>query len=235
MGLGNWGGALNNFLDLTGEKFGRLTVLFPVGRNLRTTKALWLCKCTCGGEKLATSGVLRACALQSCGCLQREAMEAHRTHGHAPASGASRTYRSWWAMLQRSYFGNAASAADYKGRGITVCPQWRYFEAFLADLGPCPPGLTLGRIDNDAGYFPSNVRWESRAQQARNKRSSRFLTFNKETKNLCDFAAEYHLSVSTLWSRLKRGWPVERALTQPVKQQDPGPVKPRLVVVKGQP
>jgi len=75
-------------------------------------------------------------------------------------------------MLRRCT--NAASPrwARYGGRGITVCARWHSFENFLADMGTCPAGLTLDRINNDGNYEPANCRWATWEQQVLNRRSN---------------------------------------------------------------
>ena len=90
-------------------------------------------------------------------------------HGHA-AGGGTRTYHAWSSMLQRCSSSTRADWPRYGGRGITVSKRWRRFENFLADMGECPPNLSLDRINNDGNYEPGNCRWATLEQQVRNRR-----------------------------------------------------------------
>jgi excisionase family DNA binding protein len=89
----------------------------------------------------------------------------------------ARERRRWGAILARCENPAVARYADYGGRGITVCERWHNFDAFYADiarlLGPCPPGKTLDRMDNDGGYEPGNVQWATTAEQMVNRRTPR--------------------------------------------------------------
>lgn len=112
----------------------------------------------------------------------------------------------------------------YGGRGITVWPTWRRsFLAFLRDMGERPPGTTLERKKNDAGYSPDNCVWASRKVQNRNRRDNRKLTHNGRTELLVVWAEERGISSRTLYQRVfVYGWPVSRAITTPVGPESKG-------------
>lgn len=165
-----------------GDRYGRLVVLGqaethadPSGRTHRS----YVCRCSCGVEKVVPGKDLRSRHSRSCGYLKR-AVDAERlaalrlTHGHRPGSGPSPTYTSWHAMKQRCMNPKAKSWHDYGARGITICERWRdSFGAFLADLGERPEGMTLGRFGDTGNYELGNVAWMTPAEHGAEQRWKR--------------------------------------------------------------
>lgn len=127
-------------------------------------------------------------------------------------------HNAWVAMRQRCNNPECSAYPDYGGRGITVCERWESFENFRLDMGSPPPGTSLDRKENDKGYYPENCRWATAKEQARNRRNTRWITAFGKTMILTDWANERGLRVDVLCARLNDGWPVERALTQPVRK-----------------
>lgn len=163
------------FIEMSGQRFGRLTVVERNG-SYRGKKAIWRASCDCGGEISVIGVNLRNGHTQSCGCLKRDSARLvslnNITHGEARL-GRSHEYRTWTAIKNRCSNPTNPAYRNYGGRGIRVCERWENsFERFLADVGRCPPGLTLDREDNDGGYDPDNCRWATPLEQRHNRRDS---------------------------------------------------------------
>jgi len=128
-------------------------------------------------------------------------------------------YRCWQNLKDRCANANNPTFANYGGRGITVDPVWRSdFMAFLAHVGPKPSReYSLDRIDNDGNYEPGNVRWTDWKTQERNRRNVRRYEHEGRSLSLPEWAEVTGVTVDAMRSRIKNGWPVARALTQPVK------------------
>lgn len=130
-----------------------------------------------------------------------------------------RTKACWHGMKHRCYNQKSLSYKNYGARGITVCEPWlASFENFLSDMGIKPDGCSIDRVDNNGNYEPSNCRWATPAEQRRNQRTVRALTFNGETKLLRHWAREIGMPEQTLHTRLGLGWTIEEALTTPINQ-----------------
>lgn len=132
-------------------------------------------------------------------------------------------YGVWRQMVRRCHDPRSVGYPNYGARGIQVCAAWRDdFWRFVFDVEPRPsPQHTLDRVDNNRGYEPTNVRWATRNEQARNTRFNRLLTAAGRTQMLEDWAAETGLPKSTIFNRLRRGWPEERAVSTPAQAKAP--------------
>lgn len=130
------------------------------------------------------------------------------------------TYQSWVAMKKRCSYAKHPAYKHYGGRGITVCDKWQSFAGFYEDMGERPEGTDLDRLDNDSGYYKANCRWATPAEQACNRRNTVVIEFNGRRLMVHEWAAELGIKPSTLWTRLYKGMPVERVLTQPVSTKN---------------
>lgn len=199
-------------LGLTHRRFGRLIALEYVASRR------WRCRCDCGTIVIVWRSSLRKGTCQSCGCLQREQLAARRTtHGATRPGRVTTEYNIWRGMKIRCLMPTNHAWKNYGGRGITICDRWREsFAAFLEDMGPRPSyRFTIDRIDNDGPYEPGNCRWAVSRTQSGNKRGNRVMTFRGKTQHMAAWARDLNVPVHQISNRLRRGWSVERALSEP--------------------
>lgn len=135
------------------------------------------------------------------------------THGQS----RTLTYKIWTGMKSRCFTPSATGYENYGGRGISVCGRWMNFENFLSDMGECPEGMSIDRKNSDANYSPDNCRWATRKEQNRNQRRLMYLTLGGKTQCASAWADEVGMQVSSLVGRIKRGWPVDKALNTPIR------------------
>lgn len=209
---------MSAIIDLVGENFGSLTV------NARAVsvagRAVWACTCACGTKLDVVGQQLRRGLVTGCGCVKveriRQIGRSRRRHGKT----GTPEFRTWTAMISRCTNPKDYRFKRYGARGITVCPEWmKSFERFLADVGPISfPGAELDREKNHLGYAPGNVRWTTSKVNNNNRSSNRYIDHNGTTRTLTQWAEQFGLNPATLRVRLESGWPVERALTQPVRR-----------------
>lgn len=130
----------------------------------------------------------------------------------------TREYAAWANAKYRCRTSTAPAWKHYGGRGITFSPAWDDFVSFLLDMGWCPPGHSLDRIDNNRGYEPGNCRWVTTKQQSRNTRANVLWTHNGETLSVAEWAERIGCAYRTLRRRVDElGWPVSEALTRPIR------------------
>jgi hypothetical protein len=200
---------------LTGQRFGRLLVYSLHGRA-GGGGLMWLCRCSCGQWPiiLASSLLRSEQPTLSCGCWAREKQrQAVTTHGD---SQRCPEYLAYASAKSRCTNPNVKNYRDYGGRGI----QFRFssYQEFIQHIGYRPtPRHTLDRIENHGHYEIGNVRWVTWSQQQRNKRNSRLITWQGETKPLAAWSEALGITQVALHQRFSRGWSVEKTLTTPIR------------------
>ena len=199
----------HRFKDETGRRYGRLIVLGC--DSITSCKARLIGPFDCCQRRTVGGQDLRRGRTTSCGCSRIQ-------HGHARREKQTQEYRSWEAMLRRCENPKDVNFASYGGRGISICKRWHSFKHFFSDMGCRPTGLTLERVENSLGYFPSNCKWASPKEQARNRRDNRILTFNGKTLCATAWAELLGLKADTILDRMDRGDSIRRCL-RPVKKR----------------
>lgn len=211
---------MSTIKDLTGQKFGRWTVVSQADR--KHSQTYWNCVCECGKTKSVYSQSLVKGLSMSCGCA-RDEETARRNFKHGVCDGCHtkqppRTYNCWRNMKARCQNPNNHKYPIYGGRGIQVCERWQDFSNFLSDIGECHGNeFSIDRIDNDGNYELGNCRWATMEQQMSNQSTNNLVTFNGETKTVSQWSRQLGIKYGTILRRINSGnWSVEKALTEPV-------------------
>ena len=227
-------------VDLTGQKFGRLTVLKKAEKpkHLKAKKSYWLVRCECGNEKVLVRTALTCGNTLSCGCLMEE-VRSERSATHRLSK--SRFYNIWHCMKRRCENVNDNQYHNYGGRGIKLCDRWHKFENFRDDMYDSylafeaehgKDTASIDRIDSNKNYEPSNCRWATQLQQARNRGNNISVKVNGvQYATLTEVAEAYGIEYQTVAERYRRGKrdaelvkPV-RAIAQKTKTISPSAIK----------
>lgn len=201
-------------LDLIGKTFSRWT--FIGHGRLPNGQAGYLCRCSCGTERVTVPSTVVKGKSKSCGCWNLE--QAHKrknvTHGHH----GTRIYTSWSGMKERCTSERRRDWKDYGGRGITFCKRWAKFENFLADMGEMPEGTTLDRKNVNGNYCKRNCRWATSDEQANNRTDNRWLSAFGKTMTMKQWSRDARCAVSyvTMKKRAQAGWPDEQIIAAPL-------------------
>lgn len=204
--------------DLTGEKFGRWTVLSFSRMEKISPKCYryyWKCRCQCGTEKEVLVNSLRSGRSLSCGCLCKE------LHPRKHNMSNTRLFWIWHAMVDRCNNPKLKSYRLYGARGIKVCEDWKESTNFIewALNNGYKDNLTLDRIDFNGNYEPSNCRWVDWKVQANNTSRNHYLEINGETKTLAQWAEFYKVPYKYVHKRVRDlGWTYEDAVSRPVRK-----------------
>jgi len=200
-----------SLIDITGERFGRLTVIKLACHGSRKTPAKWLCKCDCGNVIEVSRQRLISGHTKSCGCLRSDIMRANIHNPTKHGLRYTRIYKIYADMKSRCNNPNRKNYKDYGGRGIKICSEWSKFENFYkwAMENGYSDDLTIDRLDVNGDYEPSNCRWVTYTTQERNKRNNIYITINGETKTLMEWCEIYNVPYSRTRTRYVLGYPLD--------------------------
>lgn len=204
-------GCIRAAKDLTGERFGRLTVV-RFDHYSRTGQQYYECKCDCGNTKLVQASHLQSGNVSSCGCKNSTVTKMpFRHHGLYK----TRIHNIWCGIFARCYNPNSPVYDRYGGRGIRVCDEWRDIVNFCdwAYKNGYSDNLTLDRIDNDGNYEPSNCRWADKYTQSNNRNNIVKYDYKGGKYTITELARMSGINYGTLRTRIKRyGYSIEEAM-----------------------
>lgn len=216
---------MSKLIDMTGYKTGHITVIKRVGS--KNGQSTWLCLCDCGKEFIQYGGALRKGGVKSCGHLWKDKTERQKIAHSSIAKtkhgdSFSRLYFVWLDIRRRCDSPNDVSYKNYGGRGIKVCDEWNSdystFKKWAVENGYNPEAkrgeCTIDRIDPNGDYCPSNCRWATMREQSKNRRNSYTITYNGETHTSSEWSEITGIPRNTIYSRYKRGLPVEIVLSK---------------------
>lgn len=208
-------------MDLTGEKFGKLIVEAMHPEKTKHGNTRWICRCDCGNPKklVVAAGNLRHGSVTSCGCIVIAALVARsKKHGML----GTPEYEAWNSIKKRCYNPKHFAYANYGGRGITMCDEWKNdFMVFYRDMGPRPSSNhSIDREKNELGYSKSNCRWATLEEQNNNRRNNVYITYEDRTQTLAMWCKELGLNRHLVGARIRKGWLFEEAIR---------PLKPLLI------
>lgn len=197
---------------MIGERFSRWMVL-ELSRNDHG-KLFYKCECDCGVIRDVRKDQLVRGVSKSCGCLKAEvAAEQIKRLSITHGASQSRTYKIWKGMRKRCNNPSCKQYKHYGGRGIKVCERWGSFESFLADMGECPPHLSIDRIDVNGDYSPDNCRWATKKQQMNNTQVQVLLNYRGDVLTIAEWADKLGVPYHRLYQRIfKLKWPLNKAL-----------------------
>jgi hypothetical protein len=213
--------------DFEPETFGRLTTIGPrfmVSSGSGKRYVYQVCRCVCGTIKVVNISEAKQRKIASCGCLKREENIGNRFAYKHGETHRTPEYNTWTDIRKRCNCKSCNDYPDYGGRGIKICDRWALLKGigysnFLEDMGRRPSTKhSIDRIDVNGDYCPENCRWATMHEQNANKRNNVLLTYNGETKTQAQWARDIGITTQTLYARLRRGWSLEKALTEPVTQ-----------------
>lgn len=207
---------MGKLIDLTGQKFGRLTVIKRTDEIATNKSAKWHCVCDCGNECIKSSTSLRKFPKSSCGCWKAEITS--KLFKKYDIKNR-KLYEIWKGIKARCFNINSKDYHNYGGRGITLCNEWRdynVFQKWAIEHGYIE-GLTIERIDVNGNYCKENCCWIENKFQAQNTRKVRRFIYKDKVYTIRQLSEKFNVNYYALKARLTQyGWDIERAINEPV-------------------
>ena len=201
---------MGKFIDLTGQKFGRLIVLERSNICKKGHTTFCLCQCNCGNKRIISYTSLKRGNTKSCGCYNKE-MSSQRIIKLFTKHNMSETriYHIWEGMKARCYNKNDNSYKNYGGRGIKICKEWKHdFLNFYnwAMANGYKENLTIDRINVNGNYEPENCRWVNMIIQNNNTTNNRKITYKNKIYTISELSRLLKINYRTLYSRINNNW-----------------------------
>lgn len=205
---------------LIGKKFNMLTIIGFF--DCKWQKEL-LCKCDCGNIRHFSITQLEQEKVKSCGCyIRKVTYDRNIKHGQNSRKNTTSEYKAWSQMKTRCYSEKYHLFHRYGGRGIKVCERWfNSFENFFTDMGAKPSSkCSLDRINNDGDYEPSNCRWSTTKEQARNQSKNHLIEIDGVVKCASEWGEIYNIPPKIILGRIYRGWsPIDSVLKERIRHK----------------
>lgn len=186
-------------ISLVGNRYGMLTVV-KKAESIKG-RTMWLCICDCGKESVVCGQSLKRGLTKSCGC------NTYKNRAKTAKNLNPKLYRVWKAMRERCYREKAVSYPMYGGRGISVCEEWKHnYDSFYkwAMENGYKEGLSIDRINTNGNYEPSNCRWATPKEQARNTRKNVMIEINGTLKSLPEWCEDLGIPYDRVHGRYER-------------------------------
>jgi hypothetical protein len=199
--------------DISNNRYGRLVA--KERAYINRNHGWWICKCDCGKEIIVSQNSLQTGNTKSCGCLRKELTKQRGKSNITHGGSHSKLYDNWRGIIKRCFLTGFHCYKRYGGRGISVCDEWTKFDKFQewALKNGYDEHLTIDRIDNNGNYEPSNCRWATRKEQARNKRNTTMFSINGIKKPLIEWSEILGVKYATSYDRFHNNKP-------PFKQEE---------------
>ena len=188
--------------DITNKRFGRLIAI-----EYDYVSKKWICDCDCGSRTKVSLTHLQDGHVKSCGCLHRAVSKSLGKNNIKHGDVGTKLYNHWRGMKSRCYYNKNKDFANYGGRGIVVCDEWKNdyltFKNWSLTNG-YQDGLTLDRINVNGNYEPSNCRWIDNISQQNNKRNNRVIKYKNNNYTISELSRVLGINYSTLWKTINK-------------------------------